>query len=534
MNDQPVTQSTSDVLKYNLEIKNPDRFFKLLALVVVAVVMVRNAWLGDDGFITMRVVDNFLNGYGLVWNVGERVQVFTSPLWMFMLTLIYAVTREPYVTMYLLSLAVSLLGFWLVLYFYSKNYWTTMMVTLVMLFSASYIDYSSSGLENPLIHLFLILMLVVVFKRSDAPSKKLFLVSLLACLTALTRLDTVLFFIPLLIYLLYEGRHQPLPSMGILIAAFLPLLVWFGFATFYFGFPLPNTYYAKLPTNYAATFFFEHGIAYYLNSLHWDPITLLTIGSAIALGIASRDPRKIAIVGGVVLYLLYGLRIGGDFMSGRFLSAAFVVALIVLLEIDYAMLFGETNRSLFWFVMVVIAAIGISANYPPVFTQMGDSETRMDGDVANEKLFYFPSMGMLNHLLGAPIYEYGMQGLAASADGKTPVFRAGIGVFSYYAGPDIYVIDKHTLTDPLRARLPAQGDFRVGHYERPMPDGYEETIADNFTNHLQDPNLVSYYDKLSPLIHGDLFAPGRIQDIIAFNSGKYDGWLKTYAAKFNQ
>ena len=39
-------------------------------------------WLAEDAFITFRYVENWLNGYGLVFNMGERVEGFTSPLWM--------------------------------------------------------------------------------------------------------------------------------------------------------------------------------------------------------------------------------------------------------------------------------------------------------------------------------------------------------------------------------------------------------------------------------------------------------------------
>lgn len=70
---------------------------------------------------------------------------------------------------------------------------------------------------------------------------------------------------------------------------------------------------------------------------------------------------------------------------------------------------------------------------------------------------------------------------------------------------------------------------RVGHYIRPIPEGYKETMADHFENHLQDPNLNAYYDKLSLLIHGDLNSPQRLSEIIAFNLGRYDSYLRNYA-----
>jgi len=39
----------------------------------------------DDGMITMRYADNLVAGHGLVWNPGERVEGFSSPLWVFVL-----------------------------------------------------------------------------------------------------------------------------------------------------------------------------------------------------------------------------------------------------------------------------------------------------------------------------------------------------------------------------------------------------------------------------------------------------------------
>src|SRR5688500_15608278 len=45
-------------------------------------------WIGDDGFINLRVVRQLLAGNGFVFNVGERVEAVTSPLWIFVLTLL--------------------------------------------------------------------------------------------------------------------------------------------------------------------------------------------------------------------------------------------------------------------------------------------------------------------------------------------------------------------------------------------------------------------------------------------------------------
>src|SRR5579863_7902587 len=58
----------------------------VFALVFFFFVLIKNAWLSDDGYITLRTVSNFVHGYGLTWNIDERVQTYTHPLWMFLLS----------------------------------------------------------------------------------------------------------------------------------------------------------------------------------------------------------------------------------------------------------------------------------------------------------------------------------------------------------------------------------------------------------------------------------------------------------------
>lgn len=54
-------------------------FFSLIVAVFLVVLSV--SYLDEDAFISFRVVDNFVHGHGLRWNIDERVQVFTNPLW---------------------------------------------------------------------------------------------------------------------------------------------------------------------------------------------------------------------------------------------------------------------------------------------------------------------------------------------------------------------------------------------------------------------------------------------------------------------
>lgn len=47
-------------------------------------------WTMDDGFINYRVLDQLFAGHGPVFNAGERVEAFTSPLWLGLLAVLRA------------------------------------------------------------------------------------------------------------------------------------------------------------------------------------------------------------------------------------------------------------------------------------------------------------------------------------------------------------------------------------------------------------------------------------------------------------
>ena len=53
-------------------------------------------------------------------------------------------------------------------------------------------------------------------------------------------------------------------------------MLWLVFATIYYGFPLPNTYYAKVANGIPRSLMIARGSRIVLNSVSHDPITLGT------------------------------------------------------------------------------------------------------------------------------------------------------------------------------------------------------------------------------------------------------------------
>src|SRR5438876_1054820 len=80
--------------------------------------------------------------------------------------------------------------------------------------------------------------------------------------------------------------------------------------------------------------------------------------------------------------------------------------------------------------------------------------------------------------------------------------------FGYSAGPKVHVIDVGGLGDPLLARLPCLQPWRVGHFMRSLPSGYEETIATG-TNRLADSRLVDFYEPLALITRGPIWSGAR-------------------------
>lgn len=117
-------------------------------LVTYVIVLIRTAWMCDDAFITLRTVDNFVRGYGLVWNIGERVQAYTHPLWMFVLSFFYAFTLEPYYTTLAVSMALSLCAVCMLLWMSRSSAFTLLLLGIMLIGSKAFVDYSTSGLER--------------------------------------------------------------------------------------------------------------------------------------------------------------------------------------------------------------------------------------------------------------------------------------------------------------------------------------------------------------------------------------------------
>ena len=87
------------------------RWSWLVAVIPLLVVLVgawSYRWVQEDAFIDFRVVGNLLAGHGPVFNVGERVEVYSDPLWVFLLALTHEIA--PFLSLEWLSIFIGLAG----------------------------------------------------------------------------------------------------------------------------------------------------------------------------------------------------------------------------------------------------------------------------------------------------------------------------------------------------------------------------------------------------------------------------------------
>jgi arabinofuranosyltransferase len=74
------------------------------------------------------------------------------------------------------------------------------------------------------------------------------------------------------------------------------------------------------------------------------------------------------------------------------------------------------------------------------------------------------------------------------------------------------------LCDPLLARLPAQPGWRIGHFERSLPDGYLETVQTG-RDVISDPNVARQYEQLKLITQGSIWSWVRWRAILTMNLG---------------
>jgi arabinofuranosyltransferase len=523
-----------------------DRSWRIVIAIGIAALLIsliRTGWLCDDAYITFRTADNIIHGFGPVWNADERVQAYTHPLWLAVCTVAFALTRDVFYTAIALGIVLTLGAAVVVAMRLASTPWSLVVCLVAMMSSKAFIDFSTSGLENPLTHL---LLLVFVWRWWEEPEgpRRLLRMTTLAALCLLNRMDLVFLLAPALAFEAWKLGW--VPSVRPLLTGFLPFILWSVFAIFYYGSPVPNTAYAKLNTTLAVDVRVQRGVDYFYRTLTSDPVTVpVMILSAFAIP-AFRWRRDWPLPAGIALSGLYVLWVGGDFMMGRFFTAPFVIGVALLGRARWAHSRRGALAS-----AAILALLGLLAPWEPaLFSGYGyayannllhgrrsrapldDTKYMFVRRIADERRVFSELASLLKVLQRpgslVPEHEWSLDGFRLRAQGRQVVVRHFIGLTGYFAGPGVHIIDAQALSDPLLARIPAGSSASVmGHFVRQIPDGYVESIATG-TNRLTDSSLAAYYEPLHVIVAGPLWNRARLITLARFMGGQYDHYLEDY------
>lgn len=520
--------------------------YRFISLIIFIALVVALAWQSDDAYHAYIMARNLVEGNGFVYNIGERATASSCPLFTLVIAGGYFLLRNMFISSLIVCIAFSSIAYAVITKHFCKNKNQIIMTFVILVGSVSFMSYTTAGLENCMLFMLAALFMVVYFENETFYSGDLFKIAILISLIAMTRMDAVLIFAPMAVYVFLAKREQvSFPrAVGIGVFGLLPFILWEVFATFYFGFPFPNTAYAKLGTNFPLGDYIYRGIQYYFNALLCDPIILIVpICVIFALFIVKRADYFWA-MSGVILYAFYLLYIGGDFMMGRHFTVMYFVSVTVYLvmrnresQLHHP---GICFERVF---TILISATLVFAYTMPVITSQFQFGGKFTSPISDERAGYFKYTSLVDNAISMATVgdmcireAWNEQGITELREGNYPggVIDNAPGISVYY-NPDIYLVDKYALADPFLTKLPAVMDdnWRIGHMYRDIPDGYFDSLLQD-KNLVKNKDLSEYLDVIRLITRGDLFDTDRIQAVIDINLGRYDYLLEDYKKNLDE
>lgn len=268
----------------------------------------------DDAFISFRYASNLINGNGLVFNSGVRVEGYTNFLWV-MISAAWMKAGVPpelgaKITGALCSLGILLLLFRSV----GKHCLWAAIAPVLLAFDPNLNYWSTAGLETPLF-VFLIFAGFLKAKRDAEKNTDTLFSGLILGGAYLTRPEGAAVFVFLGFFLIVTRRnesnrlkfHFPLKYILGFMIPFAPHLIW---RYFYYGSFVPNTFYAKTGGGFLQM---VRGFFYFVEWLQPEFIFLI---SAAALGFfVVKDKAGKAAGALIIFFIFYTIKIGGDFFG---------------------------------------------------------------------------------------------------------------------------------------------------------------------------------------------------------------------------
>jgi len=414
-----------------------------------------HAWVSDDSFITFRYCDNLLAGHGPVYNPGERSEGYTHFLWFLVLTLGRAC-----------GISAALLGRYTALPFYALTLFLLVRISarlfpgrggivgipVAALGWAVHEDarlFASGGLETAAFGC--ALLAGFLWTALSEHRRRAALAGWALAVACMLRPDALLHAALAAAYFAAGGRRTRAKLREF-------VLVWgslvgphFAFRILYYGYPLPNPYYAKSASLahwsqgwlYLATYF----EAYYVLLLSLAGMGLVAV-ALVRRSQAAARPLALAAVASLATIGLV-TRAGGDFMFARFFLPV-TPYLLLLCEAVVHRIPRAGWRIVAGCTVITLVAVGVVRKHA-VFR----GHNTVDG-IVDEPQFYPKERLREIQELSRPLHEC-LRGTEAAV-----LVQGGQASLAYYARFPI-AIERHGLTDETIAHSKVSVRGRPGH-----------------------------------------------------------------------
>jgi len=431
----------------------------LIALAVIAAWL--NRFVQDDAFISFHYARNLVSGEGLTW-YGSHIEGYTNFLWVLWIALGIGMGIDPVVWSYiggLASFGVLLHVTWRTARLVLGDAVPALLAVLLLAGNYTTLAYATGGLETmgqTALLAAAVLQLVRLLAGAPARPRRAAGLSLLLGAAILARMDSA---IPAAIvgaaalWTLWRRRASPAVIASLIAPAALLLGAWFIWKVSYYGEILPNTFHAKVGLNAALL---SNGLTFvgrYLQRYWIWP--LLVVGALIRLFEKRRPafPASLLVLLCLV-WTLYVVLVGGDFMEFRFLVPIAPYVSILLSGIIYGQIGSRLARRR----LLIAGTAGIlllAASIHHALTFKGLTADRTLDSIGTLATCYevYPDRRW-DHI--------GTALRAAFPEGAPVLALHAVGAIPYYSG--LRTVDMWGLND---RRVIAEGNPAPASYRRP-------------------------------------------------------------------
>jgi hypothetical protein len=433
------------------------------------------AWFLDDAFVYFRYVDNALFlGRGLVYNAGEYVEGFSSPLW----SLLLLILRATGLNYWILTRVVGVLCFvifWCLMVILNRRLSPEKVPTLnipLCYLSLNYavLCYFTSGVEAPLVQVSAVLF-ALFFVDPTSRGKQIAL-----AVTPLVRHE---FALPFALAWLVAWRRQGRFPVAMTLAGLGITGAWLLFRVYYYADLFPCTFYLKNTVDIG------QGIRYLWDTVrpYWF-LGFVAVMSALLLAVRYRPRRdgkqpsagdlqlsvRLLMLTAAGLVAWFVVKIGGDPRHYRYLAFPFVLVVCASAGLAEHFLAGFPGRRVAGpvFVVALMVALVSATFYPRQLTRhpvFGHQDHRIVDRISEASLHrHHPTLAQPAWGSGETIELRDEYAAFRRENPGVPHTRIGVGYWcvSQYRAFPVRFVQSLGLTEPILARTEMPAD-RTAH-----------------------------------------------------------------------